>query len=77
MHTKSAHACANRQAQARTRAHTHTQNNTMKAALIWTSQKLAKIVGIVHSSQELILTTRKVMCNKISLIMLEILHYME
>jgi hypothetical protein len=35
MQTKSAHECASRQAQARTRAHAHTQNNTMKAALIW------------------------------------------
>ena len=59
------------------RAHTHTQNNTMKAAFIWKSQKLAKIVGLVHSSQGLVLTTRKPMCNKISLIILVILHYME
>jgi len=66
-----------RRAQARPRAHTHTQNNTMKATLIWKSQKLAKIVGLMYSSQGLILNTRKLMCNKISLIILVILHYME
>jgi hypothetical protein len=59
------------------RAHTHTQNNTMKATLIWKLQKLATIVGLMHSSQGSILTTWKLMCNKISLIILVILHYME
>jgi hypothetical protein len=73
MQTKSARW----QAQARPRAHIHTQNNTMRAALIWKSQKLAKIVRLMHSSQGLSLTTRMLMCNKISLIILEILHYVE
>jgi hypothetical protein len=83
MQTKSAYECASRQAQARpparthTHTHTHTQKNTMKAALIWKSQRLAKIVRLMHISQELIITTRKLMYNKTGLIILKILHYME
>jgi hypothetical protein len=49
----------------------------MKAALIWKSQKLTKIVHLMHSSQEFILTTRKLLHNKIGFIILKILHYME
>lgn len=59
------------------RTHTHTQNNTVKAALIWKSQKLVKIVRLMHSSREFFLATRKLLHNKIGLIILKILHYME